>query len=91
MKIKVGTIIEFETKKHTIKERIDGGGNGTVWKVEIPGDSCTFAIKVLNNDATKNSDKLARFKKECQFCKDTYSGHIVKVLDYVVEKGKAYN
>ena len=81
MKINVGTIIEFGSKKYTIKERIDGGGNGTVWKAEIPGDSCTFSINVLNNDATKNSDKLARFKKECQFCKDTYSRRIVKVLD----------
>ena len=47
MKIQVGTIIEFESNNYIIKERIDQGGNGTVWKAEAPGKSGMFAIKVL--------------------------------------------
>lgn len=90
MKVQVGTIIEFESKKYIIKEQIDKGGNGTVWKAEALGDSCAVAIKVLNNDVNENDEKLARFKHECEFCKNTNHRHIVKVLDYVAEKGKAY-
>ena len=90
MKIRVGTIIEFESNNYIIKEQIDKGGNGTVWKAEVIGDSCTVAIKVLNNDANENDEKLARFGHECQFCMKADNKHIVKVLDYVAEKGKAY-
>ena len=90
MKIQVGTIIEFESNNYIIKERIDQGGNGTVWKAEAPGKSGVFAIKVLNNNVNENDEKLARFRHECEFCKNTDHKHIVKVLDYVAEKGKAY-
>lgn len=44
----------------------------------------------MNNDVNGNDEKLARFGRECQFSKDTDHKHIVKVLDYVAEKGKAY-
>lgn len=90
MKIQVGTIIEFESNNYIIKERIDQGENGTVWKAEAPGKSGVFAIKVLNNNVNENDEKLARFRHECEFCKNTDHRHIVKVLDYVAEKGKAY-
>ena len=42
-------------------EQIDKGGNGTVWKAEAPGDSCVYAVKVLNDGTSKNAEKLARF------------------------------
>ena len=88
MKIQVGTVLELESNNYIIKEQIDQGGNGTVWKAEVSGDSQLYAIKVLNNGA--NEEKLARFSRECQFCTDTDHKHIVKVFDYVAEKGKAY-
>lgn len=90
MKIQVGTIIEFESNNYVIKERIDQGGNGTVWKAEAPGKSGVFAIKVLNNNVNESDEKLARFRHECEFCKNADHKHIVKVIDYVAEKGKAY-
>lgn len=90
MEFKGGTVLELKTNNYTIKEQIDSGGNGTVWKAEAKGDSRLYAIKVLNDGASKNSGKLARFERECQFCKDNDHKHIVKVFDFVAEKGKAY-
>ena len=90
MEIQVGTVLELESNSYIIKEQIDAGGNGTVWKAEVPGDSRVYAIKVLSEGASKNAEKLARFERECQFCKDTDHKHIVKVYDYVAEKCKAY-
>lgn len=90
MEIRVGTILELESNNYVIKEQVDEGGNGTVWKAEVLGDSRAYAIKVLSEGASRNAEKLARFGHECQFCKDTEHKHIVKVLDYVSEKGNAY-
>lgn len=90
MNIQVGTILELESNNYIIKEYIDEGGNGTVWKAEDLGGSFVYAVKVLNDGASRNTEKLARFGRECQFCKDSDHKHIVKVLDYVAEKGKAY-
>ena len=90
MEIQVGTILELESNSYIIREQIDQGGNGIVWKTEVPGHSRVYAIKVLSDAASRNIEKLVRFGRECQFCKDTDHKHIVKVFDYVAEKGKAY-
>lgn len=90
MEIQVGTIVELESNVYVIKEQIEKGGNGTVWKAEALGASRAYAIKVLNNDTSRNNEKLARFARECQFCKDTDHKHIVKIFGYVAERGKAY-
>lgn len=44
----------------------------------------------MNDGTNTNPEKLARFGRECRFCKDTDHKHIVKVFDYVAEKGRAY-
>ena len=90
MEIQAGTILEFESNSYVIKEYIDMGGNGSVWKAELPGDSRPYAIKILNNDASGNREKRARFDHECRFCKNTNNKNIVKIFDYIAEKGKAY-
>lgn len=90
MEIQVGTVLELGSNRYTITESIDGGGNGTVWKATIDESSCLYAIKVLKDGKDKDKDKLFRFGNECQFCKDTDHKHIVKVFDYVAEKGNAY-
>ena len=86
----VGAVLELESNKYTIKELIDEGGNSAVWKAVVNDDPRLYAIKVLTNGTDKENGKLARFGKECQFCKETDHRHIVKVIDYVVEKGRAY-
>lgn len=90
MEIQIGTVLEQESNKYTITEQIDSGGNGTVWKAVIDDGSRSCAIKVLSDGKDKDKDKLFRFGNECQFCKDTKHKHIVKVFDYVAEKGNAY-
>lgn len=90
MKIQTGTILETKLNNYVVKEKIDEGGNGTVWKAEVPGDSREYAIKVLKDGASRNTKKLIRFGRECQFCKDTDHKHIVKVIDYIAEADKAY-
>ena len=76
MEIQVGRILELESNSYIIREQIDQGGNGIVWKAEVPGDSRVYAIKVLSDAASRNIEKLARFGRECQFCKDTDHKHI---------------
>lgn len=91
MKVQAGTILELESNNYTITEWIDDGGNGTVWKAEVSGDSRIFAVKFLTNGNDKNKVKLARFERECQFCKEADNKHIIKIFDYVAEEGKAYS
>ena len=90
MEIQLGAVLELESNKYTITEPIDSGGNGTVWKATADDGSRLYAIKVLKDGKDKDKDKLFRFGKECQFCKNTTHKHIVKVFDYVAEKGTAY-
>ncbi len=90
MKFQVGEILKSKLNNYTIKEQIDEGGNGTVWKVQIIGDSIEYAVKVLKGDKDKDKEKLSRFESECQFCIRAQHKHIVKVLDFIVEKGNAY-
>jgi len=90
MVIQVGTVLDLESNKYIITEPIDSGGNGTVWKATTDDGSCLYAIKVLRDDKDKDKDKLFRFGKECQFCKETNHEHIVKIFDYVAEKGNAF-
>ncbi len=91
MKVQIGTILELESNKYTITEWIDDGGNGTVWKAEVTDDSRIYAVKFLSNGNDTNKEKLTRFERECQFCKDTENKHIIKIFDYVAEEGKAYS
>lgn len=88
MKIKVGTILELKSNNYKITEKIAEGGNSSVWKAEVIGDQRICAIKILNNKI--GTDKLGRFKRECQFCKDIDNKHIVKIFDYIAEEDKAY-
>ena len=90
MKIEIGSVLEIGENSYTITENIDGGGNGEVWKAELKGDSRPYAIKILRDCKSKEKDKLERFGSECQFCKDTEHKNIVKVFDYVAERGRAY-
>lgn len=90
MNLQSETMLELKSKKYIIEEEIDSGGNGTVWKAKINGDPLEYAIKVLKDDKDKDKEKLERFGRECQFCREIDNKHIVKIFDYVVEKGKAY-
>lgn len=56
----------------------------------VDDSSSLYAIKYLRDGKDKDKDKLFRFGKECQFCKNTDHKHILKVFDYVAEKGNAY-
>ena len=87
MNVKVGTVLEVNSNSYVITDYIAKGGNGAVWEARKQGDSGTYAIKVLS---TNNDEKLARFRRECQFCKETDHKHIIKVFDYVSERAMAY-
>ena len=90
MDIQCGSNLIIGAKNYKLTELIDSGGNGAVWKAELNDELCEYAVKVLNNGNDKNKTKLARFESECKFCQDSDYKHIVKILDYVIEKGKAY-
>ena len=47
-----GAVLELKSNNYIITERIDEGGNGTVWKATIDGDSRLYAIKVLKDDVS---------------------------------------
>ena len=78
-------IIEFGGTQYKLKEQKGSGGSGTVWTAESNGTN--FAIKYINSE---NSDKIARFKSEILFCKNTVHKNIVKVISEGVHKEKPY-
>lgn len=89
MKVKVGKKVKLGSNEYCIIEEIDGkGANSKVWKAEIIGKTEVYAIKVLKNG--KNPEKLSRFEKECNFCKNNSHKHIIKVFDYIIEEENAY-
>ena len=90
MEILVGTVLELESNNYIIKEQIDDGGNGTVWKAIADDSSHLYAVKVLKDGKNKDKGKLSRFGLECQFCKDAEHKNIIKIFDYVAEKGNAF-
>lgn len=89
MKVKVGKKVKLGSNEYCIIEEIDGkGANSKVWKAENIGKTEVYAIKVLKNG--KNPEKLSRFEKECNFCKNNSHKHIIKVFDYIIEEENAY-
>ncbi|MEI2273066.1 serine/threonine protein kinase [Sphingobacterium sp. ML3W] len=72
---KKNEIVKFEGIEYKLKERKGSGGSGTVWTAESNGNS--FAIKYINSEI---SDKIARFKNEISFCKNTVHKNVVKVV-----------
>ncbi|WP_313236477.1 serine/threonine-protein kinase [Sphingobacterium multivorum] len=82
---KKNEILEFEGPRYKLKEQKGSGGSGTVWTAESHGTN--FAIKYINSES---SDKVARFKSEILFCKNTDHKNIVKVISEGVYKDKSY-
>ncbi|NGM64187.1 serine/threonine-protein kinase [Sphingobacterium sp. SGR-19] len=68
-------IINLDGIDYLLKEQKGSGGSGKVWRAESNGN--TYAIKFI--DST-NQDKIARFKNEVVFCKNTMHRNIVKVI-----------
>lgn len=54
---------------------IGNGGSGVVWKVQSNGNE--FAVKCISS---KNDKKIARFRKEIEFCKSSKHKNIIRLI-----------
>lgn len=66
------------TISHTnyeLVKTIGNGGSGVVWKAQANGNE--YAVKFINSD---DANKIARFRKEIEFCKTGNHKCIIKVI-----------
>lgn len=92
MKLMEGSVLDCEGASYILKSRIDNnnGGNATVWLAEVDGDPNQYAVKILNSENAKRSEKLDRFRKECEFCKKCNHPNILKVYSFIAESQNAF-
>lgn len=75
----IGKTITVENKDYRLIEEIGGGGNGTVFAATVDGDTREYAVKFLLQGHS-DSDKVARFLAEMEFCKTADHANVIKVV-----------
>lgn len=84
-----GAALIINETTYILDEEIDQGGNSSVYKANIPGDSRVFSIKILQT--TKSKEKMARFLKEIGFCENVTHPNIVPIYGHgEIEKHMCY-
>lgn len=83
--MKKNTKITINNTNYTLIESIGNGGSGDVWKAKSNG--IEYAVKFLKSDS---NEKIARFKNEIEFCKESNHKNIVKLIDDGEEDGRLY-
>lgn len=78
-------VFKVGSREYIEKSQIGQGGNGIVWKVTCEG--IEYALKQLN---TEDSKKKERFINEINFCKNSQSENIVKIIESGENHGKIF-
>lgn len=69
------TQITIGNTNYELIKTIGNGGSGVVWKAQSNGNE--YAVKLINS---YKGDKIARFKNEIDFCKNSNHKNIIKVI-----------
>jgi serine/threonine protein kinase len=64
--------------------RLGEGGMGTVWVARHLGLNSDVVVKFITGELARNSEVLARFKREAAAASDVRSPHVVQMLDHGV-------
>lgn len=75
----IGKTITVGNKDYLLTEEIGGGGNGTVFAATSVSDTHEYAVKFLLQGHS-DSDKVARFLAEIEFCKTADHPNIIKIV-----------
>lgn len=75
-------LIDRIVNKYRIRERIGGGGFGSVYRAEHIELSHSFAIKILHPHLIHNELMVERFRREAQLLASLRHPNIVQVVDF---------
>lgn len=78
-------ILTIGNTNYELIEVIGNGGSGVVWKAQSNWNE--YAIKIINS---ADDNKIARFKKEIEFCKTANHKNIIRIIADGEQKGKLY-
>lgn len=76
--------ITIDQTNYELIETIGNGGSADVWKAQ--SNENEYAIKIINSDETS---KIARFKREVEFCKTSDHINIIKIIADGEHDGKS--
>ncbi|HAF27968.1 MAG TPA: hypothetical protein DCG75_02875 [Bacteroidales bacterium] len=83
--MKKGVVISNNNVDFSLIKEIGGGGSGVVWKAQANDNN--YAIKFINST---DNNKVERFIKELEFCKNNQNKNIVSIIADGEFKGKLY-
>ena len=76
--------------QYKILEKIGAGGMGEVYRAEDPKLGREVAIKVLPEEFTNDTERLARFEREAQAVAALSHPNILSIFDFGTEDGITY-
>lgn len=76
--------------RYRIKEPIGRGGMGVVYRVEHARIGKLMALKLLTGELTRDSQQVARFKREAQLVSRLSHPNTVQVFDFGASDGLVY-
>ena len=83
----IGVIV---AERYRIKEPIGRGGMGVVYRVEHARIGKLMALKLLTGELTRDSQQVARFKREAQLMSRLSHPNTVQVFDFGASDGLVY-
>lgn len=83
--MKKNTEITINNRNFTLIETVGNGGSGDVWKAKSNG--IEYAVKFLKSES---KEKIARFKHEIKFCKESNHKNIVNLIADGEQDGRLY-
>lgn len=78
--------ITIDQTNYKLIETIGNGGSADVWKAR--SNENEYAIKIIRSSSEKN--KIARFKKEIEFCKKNNHKNIIKIIAEGEQNGNLF-
>jgi len=72
-------------QRYRLVDKLGEGGMGSVWRAEHLELGTLVAVKLISEEVTKNTEALARFKREAHAAAALRSPHVVQILDYGVD------
>ena len=73
--------------RYRLEERLGAGGMGAIWRAEHLMLQAPVAVKIIDRDAVRDEQTLARFLREAKAAASLRSPHVVQILDYGMDEG----
>jgi serine/threonine protein kinase len=73
--------------RYRLEQRLGAGGMGAIWRAEHLTLQAPVAVKIIDRDAVRDEQTVARFLREAKAAASLRSPHVVQILDYGVDEG----